>query len=49
MVFMQEDEENNVDMDCSDMDIVGQLFNMRTNDSFQIGNTETVDVTSVLN
>ena len=47
MVVMRKDEENN--MDSTDMDIVDQSFNMRPNDSFQIGNTETVDVTSVLN
>ena len=41
--------ENNVDTYSTDLDIVDQSFNMRPNESFQIGNTETVDVTSVLN
>ena len=46
---MREDEENNVDMDSKDLDVVDQLFNMRANDSFQIENTETVNVKNFLN
>ena len=45
----REDEENNVDMDSTDLGIVDSSFNLRPNDSFQIGNTEAVDVINAIN
>ena len=49
MVVMREDEESNVNMDSTDLGIIDPSFDLRSNDSFQIGNTDAVDVTNVIN